>query len=106
MIGTGANYLELWYWQENQHQILKGHQGAINSLQLSGDEKYLFTASLDHTIKQWDLAEGKCIKTFESHVTGVKKLSVTKDDQFLLSVSFNGKLKNVVNKKVVNVCTL
>ena len=93
MIGTSANYLQLWYWQENQHQILKGHQGAINSLQLSGDEKYLFTASLDHTIKQWDLAEGKCIKTFESHVTGVKKLSVTKNDQFLLSVSLNGKLK-------------
>jgi WD40 repeat protein len=38
--------------------VLAGHTGAITSLQFTRDDRYLYTASLDGTLRQWDTVTG------------------------------------------------
>jgi WD40 repeat protein len=42
----------------------QGHQETVYSVALSSDSKQMLTASFDKTIKLWDLASGKEIRTF------------------------------------------
>ncbi|MCC6418954.1 MAG: hypothetical protein IT429_12030 [Gemmataceae bacterium] len=42
----------------------KGHTDAVYSVAFSPDSKYLVTGSFDHSIKLWDLATGKEVKTY------------------------------------------
>lgn len=50
-----------------------GHGGWVDSLDISGH--LLATGASDHTVKLWDMATGKCLKTFSGHSIGVKKVA-------------------------------
>jgi WD40 repeat protein len=52
----------------------------VSSIAVTG--KWLYSGSLDNTVKQWDIATGKCIATFDNslcagaNITGVRSLMV------------------------------
>lgn len=45
-------------------KTLKEHSKSVNSIKLI-EENLLVSCSDDHTLKIWDLDEGKCIRTLE-----------------------------------------
>ncbi|KAK3154900.1 hypothetical protein QOZ80_2BG0196390 [Eleusine coracana subsp. coracana] len=68
---------------------LSGHQLAVVSLVVGGMR--LYSASMDKTIKVWDLATLQCIQTLSDHTDVV--MSVLCWDQFLLSCSLDQTVK-------------
>jgi WD40 repeat protein len=46
-------------------RTLEGHTGGVNSLALSPDGCFALSGSEDKTLRLWDVAGGKCVRTFE-----------------------------------------
>jgi WD40 repeat protein len=75
---------------------LKGHDDAVYSVAYSPDGKYLVTGSLDHTLKLWDVAAGKEIKTYggkTGHQKMVLAVTFSPDGQMIASGSADNTLK-------------
>jgi WD40 repeat protein len=67
---------------------LKGHTEAIYDIAYSRDGKYLVTAGGDHTVRVWEAATGKELKTFggqNGHQKIVVGVSVSPDDSLIAS---------------------
>jgi WD40 repeat protein len=60
--------IEVWQSGDLQHTLL-GHQGEVSALAISPDCQIIASGSTDTTIKIWNLATGKLICTFSSHLT-------------------------------------
>src|SRR5438132_561343 len=50
--------------QKKGGQVFSGHQETVYGVALSGDGKQLLTASFDRTVKLWDVATAKELRTF------------------------------------------
>jgi WD40 repeat protein len=66
-----------WDLTGGTHAVFKGHTGAINTARYSVDGRFLATASKDGSVKIWDAATGKNLKTFYD-----KKRSAVNDAVF------------------------
>jgi WD40 repeat protein len=64
-----------------------GHSGAVFSLSLSADGRWLATAGGDGTIRMWETGTAKCVRTLTGHGAAVKSISMTGDARFLMSGS-------------------
>ena len=66
-----------------------GHSGAVNSVCYSPDGKYLVSASgvNDHTIKLWELATGKVVKTLTGHTGDINSVTYSLDGAYLANAS-------------------
>ena len=53
--------------------IIEGHTDDVTSVCISPDEKYLYSCSLDSTVRQWDMAKGICVDTikFTNHLNSI-----------------------------------
>ncbi len=65
----------------------------VTSANLSADAKYALSGSWDYTLKLWEIATGKCLRTFEGHKERVDAVSASSDFKFALSGSLDGTLK-------------
>jgi WD40 repeat protein len=65
-----------------------GHSARVLSFAISPDSKTLVSGSLDTTIKVWDLASGKAVRTLDGHWGWVKSLLISRDGQNLVSASY------------------
>jgi WD40 repeat protein len=63
------------------------HDCKICPIIISRDQTFFVTFSWDSTIKVWDLAERKVIKTLEGHTDCVTGGYLIKDDRYLVSIS-------------------
>ena len=76
--------------------VLKGHTDAVYAVAFSPDGKYLITASFDHTLKLWDTATGKEIKTYggaTGHTKQVISVAFNQDGSMIASGSTDNTLK-------------
>ena len=64
---------------------LSGHLNTIIYLCLDKTNQYLFSSSLDYSIKKWDLINKECIGTME-YGHSFKNILLSMDNDFLLSV--------------------
>lgn len=67
---------------------LKGHTEAVYSVSFSQDGKYLATGSFDNTIKLWETATGKEVKTFggpQGHTKMVLSVAFSNDGTMIAS---------------------
>ena len=62
-----------------------GHTGNIRGIAVTSDGKRAISASMDQTLKVWDLETGKEIRTITGHTSWCWDVAISKDDKEALS---------------------
>lgn len=71
-----------------------GHSDRVTSVIFSHDGKFIISGSADHTIKVWDFATAKVVRTIGGHNSYIKEVLISSDDSFILSCSgFDNEIK-------------
>jgi WD40 repeat protein len=76
--------------------VFKGHTDAVYAVAFSPDGKFLITASFDHTLKLWETATGKEVKTYggaTGHTKQVISVAFNQDGSMIASGSTDNTLK-------------
>jgi WD40 repeat protein len=60
-------------------RTLEGHSGEVNSVAMTPDGKRALSASVDKTLKVWDLDTGRTLSTLEGHSGSVMDVALTAD---------------------------
>lgn len=55
-----------------------------------GTSRFLATGGVDGKVRLWDSLSGNCVKTFGGHSNVIQAISVSADQNFLVSVSLDG----------------
>jgi len=106
--GGDDNILRLWDVTTGRCiHTFEGHKDAVSSTCFSPDGRFAvsgcsprdrsscleFLGNLDTSLKLWDLASGRCIRTFEGHRNHVNSICSSSDGRFILSGSDDATLK-------------
>jgi WD40 repeat protein/tetratricopeptide (TPR) repeat protein len=67
--------------------MLKGHEDRVNMVAFAPDGKTLASASADRTVKLWDLATGRVIRSLSGHKDAVYFVAYSPDGKTLASAS-------------------
>jgi len=70
-----------------ERNSLEKHESGVSSVSYSPDGKTLVSGSADNTVKLWDVATGKEIKTLSGHQAYVSSVSFSPDGKTLVSGS-------------------
>ena len=70
-----------------------GHQESVQSAEFTSDGTMIISASHDNTVKLWDIASNKAIKTFRGHDGWVQAATLLNDGKWILSASHDANLK-------------
>jgi WD40 repeat protein/tRNA A-37 threonylcarbamoyl transferase component Bud32 len=70
-----------------------GHDNRVNHLAFSGDSSRLASASMDETVRVWDVASGRVIHVLSGHRGSVESVAFSPDGKRLLSTAPNGALR-------------
>ncbi len=83
-----------------------GHSNDVNSVAFSADGNTLVSGSWDQTIKLWEVATGKVIRTLQGHRGNVYSVAFSADGKMLASGSWDGstRLWNVQTRKEIALC--
>ena len=82
---------------------LKADFQAVSSVAISPDGQNLVSGNQDKTIKIWNLASGKLIRTLEGHSSIVNCVAISADGQTLVSGSLDNTIKiwNLASGKLI-----
>lgn len=90
MVTAGAD-ARIAVWTAGQQQpdnILEGHSGPVVALAVSPDGSKLASASWDHSVRLWSLADG-ATRVFEGHAQNVNGVAFAPDGMSLVSVGYD-----------------
>ena len=59
----------------------------MNSVALSADGRWALSGSEDKTLRLWEVASGRCVRTFEGHTSDVTSVALSADGRWALSGS-------------------
>ncbi|XXX81951.1 TIR domain-containing protein [Sorangium sp. So ce134] len=82
--------VRMWTAEE---RTLHGHTWAVNACALSPDGQRIVSASVDRTLKVWDLATGELLSTLDGRSGWVNACAISPDGQRIVSASSDGTLK-------------
>lgn len=71
--------------QAKPAQTLQGHIWTIEALAFSPDGKTLVSGSYDHTVKVWNLGNGKLVRTLDGHKDGVNDVLISPDGKLFFT---------------------
>ena len=71
----------------------RGHQDVVTSVSFSPDGKMIASASRDKTIKLWDVATGKDLRTLIGHQGSVNSVSFSPNGKTVASGSDDNTIK-------------
>jgi WD40 repeat protein len=70
-----------------------GHSAPVTSVDFSPSGRYVVSGSQDHTIKLWDVATGREIRTFKGHSDAVSSVKFLPDGRHIVSSSWDKSLR-------------
>jgi WD40 repeat protein len=76
--------------QEAELVVQTGHSGWIQDYAVSPDNKYMATASVDNTVKLWNLRSKKEVRTFTGHKNTVSRVIFSHDNTKIASGDDDG----------------
>ena len=74
-------------------RTLTGHSGSVKAVAVTPDGRLALSASMDQTLKVWELGSGRELRTLTGHAGGVRAVAVTPDGQRAVSASDDKTLK-------------
>src|SRR5271165_470646 len=74
-------------------RTLEGHTGPVRAVAVTPDGRCAVWASLDQTLRLWDLSTGQTIRTLEGHTGPVYAVAVTPDGRCAVSASWDQTLR-------------
>lgn len=101
---TGARDAQIKFWFSESNNDLAAHYFAVNDLQINNDERYLISASMDKSIKVWDLESRDLLAIADQlknvgHTKSVNRLAISKFEDYIVSASDD---KNLMVWKIKN----
>jgi|GEM_PF-1023296 len=72
---------------------ISGHAGGVNSVAFGPHGRQFISGSLDNSIKLWDTATGRVIRTFSGHTDRVISVAFSPDARHIVSSSFDNTVK-------------
>ena len=98
--GAYSCSVEIWSLEESagssQGKLLRslaGHSWAVTSVAFSPDGKTLLSGSGDHTLRLWNVKDGRCLAIFEGHSLGVNAVAFSPDGKRIASASTDGSVR-------------
>ena len=82
---------------ENKVIDLNGHENTVTNLVLSESRKFLFSSSLDFTIRKWNLENASC-ENIIKYDTGTQYILIPLMNDCLFSIGYDGKI-NIWNEE-------
>ena len=85
----------LWQCPRDDPRMLRtlaGHTGAITDCVISRDGKRAISAGWDHSVRVWDLVNGRPLHALHGHQGAVSALCLLPDDQHVVSGSWDHSL--------------
>jgi hypothetical protein len=81
--GDRAGGMSVWDTQGHEIESTTAHNAGITGIACRGN--FVATSSEDGTVKFWDIMEGRQLKSWKAHPTGVRSVSFTADGHILTS---------------------
>jgi WD40 repeat protein len=92
--GTDRSLLpRVGYLSRPDLRTLEGHSDEIKAVKLTGDGRRLLSASVDSTLRVWDVETGECLHTLEGHSGAVWAVDVSRDGKLAASGGRDGALR-------------
>jgi WD40 repeat protein/serine/threonine protein kinase len=83
-------YLRDWAGAE---RVFAGHGGMIWDADFSPDSSLLVTASMDSTLRIWDIARGETTQVLRGHSAGIRSAAFSTDGKLVASAGMDGTLR-------------
>eukprot|EP00257_Ricinus_communis_P025619 XP_025013033.1 LOW QUALITY PROTEIN: angio-associated migratory cell protein-like [Ricinus communis] len=82
--------LIIWDLPQSSPRCICNHKGIVTCLKWIGGSRYVATGCSDGKIRIWDSRSGSCIRTFCGHSRRIVSPSLSCNQDFLVSVSYDG----------------
>ena len=94
IVTAGADaHIAIWtQGKPEPDHVLDGHIGPIAGLAVSGDGKWLASASWDHSVRLWPLGGG-APRVLEGHAQNVNGVAFSPDGRDLVSAGYDASLR-------------
>lgn len=83
--------LQQYYEPGTEIRAIQAHEESVNCFDFDIPFGTMVSASLDNTVRVWDLSKGKCSGMLEGHIAPVS--SIQMDDSFVVTGSLDASLK-------------
>ena len=88
--GQGGNYNQiaiLWDLKKQTLLRLQGHTKVIDAVAFTSDSKRVVTGSFDHSLRLWNVSNGKLISTLKGHTDKIRSIAISPQDGTIASGS-------------------
>ena len=87
------NMIRVWSEESSELGILQGHTDAVTGVAVSADGRLAVSASMDATLKLWDVESGRELRTLQGHSDAVWAVALSGDGRLAVSASADNTLK-------------